>query len=651
MGHVELSVPVFNPTLFPLLFRLLRLKCYSCHHFRIAASRSRLLKVKLMLLDCGRVQDAMELDTRVLARPEAVTELASSAAAGKKAKRSEGISADEEDVARQQRVLADLEVDCIAECGPDVGCGLGSKGGCHQYSQHVRQYRQEIVSEFLRSFPTKQCANCGALSLPIRKDGFSKIFQQPLNRRSASAMSALGIEYRSGTGVLRARAAAARKQQAAAAAAAGKNRSASNAAAAAFDDDEDNVDDVDVPSTFDIDGAAPADEAVEDGTDGEDLMGGGHDNAGGDEDDDEEGGGSRAPKPRFMPASEVAAQMQLLWEQESELLRRVFMPVKQDGTLQRHKATVKGQPTHQRQQQQQNAGHADGWRNLFLRVLSIPPPRFRPPTKLGDQQFEHPQNIYLSKIIRLNDTLVDLGLGTRTGRQANMRGGVDLKQALSTWMELQNCVNGLMDSTKVQTNGGTEAPNGIRQMLEKKEGMFRKNMMGKRVNYAARTVISPDPFLRVDQVGVPLRFAKRLHFKQPVTQWNLHALRSAVINGPDLWPGATHVEEENGTIIDLSTKTKEQREAIAKRLGTPSPECYTSTDVSNNKLAIAHASEVDAGAAAAVASAGGLPGVGIRRVWRHLQDGDVVLMNRQVGWRGTWVMMLGCVDGVRAVVV
>ena len=42
------------------------------------------------------------------------------------------------------------------------------------------------------------------------------------------------------------------------------------------------------------------------------------------------------------------------------------------------------------------------------------------------------------------------------------------------------------------------------QIFEKKEGLFRKNMMGKRVNYAARSVISPDPYINMDEIGVPM---------------------------------------------------------------------------------------------------------------------------------------------------
>jgi DNA-directed RNA polymerase I subunit RPA1 len=56
-------------------------------------------------------------------------------------------------------------------------------------------------------------------------------------------------------------------------------------------------------------------------------------------------------------------------------------------------------------------------------------------------------------------------------------------------------------------------------------------VQGKRVNYAARSVISPDPYIQTCEVGVPLYFAKRLTFAQPVTDWNVRELRQAIING------------------------------------------------------------------------------------------------------------------------
>lgn len=65
-------------------------------------------------------------------------------------------------------------------------------------------------------------------------------------------------------------------------------------------------------------------------------------------------------------------------------------------------------------------------------------------------------------------------------------------------------------------------------------GLFRKHMMGKRVNYAARSVISPDPYIATHEIGVPLCFASKLTYPTPVTPWNVKKLRKAVINGPNV---------------------------------------------------------------------------------------------------------------------
>jgi len=63
------------------------------------------------------------------------------------------------------------------------------------------------------------------------------------------------------------------------------------------------------------------------------------------------------------------------------------------------------------------------------------------------------------------------------------------------------------------------------------------HIMGKRVNYAARTVITPDPNLCIDEIGIPEEFAKTLTYPISVTPWNVVELRKLVINGPDVHPG------------------------------------------------------------------------------------------------------------------
>lgn len=74
-------------------------------------------------------------------------------------------------------------------------------------------------------------------------------------------------------------------------------------------------------------------------------------------------------------------------------------------------------------------------------------------------------------------------------------------------------------------------------MLEGKEGVFRMNMMGKRVNYAARSVIAPDPYININEIGIPMIFAKKLTYPEPVSDWNYLKLKQAIKNGPDIHPG------------------------------------------------------------------------------------------------------------------
>ena len=57
------------------------------------------------------------------------------------------------------------------------------------------------------------------------------------------------------------------------------------------------------------------------------------------------------------------------------------------------------------------------------------------------------------------------------------------------------------------------------------------------MNFAARSVISPDPYINTNEIGIPEVFAKKLYYPQPVTHWNFTQLKRAVINGPNVHPG------------------------------------------------------------------------------------------------------------------
>ena len=93
-------------------------------------------------------------------------------------------------------------------------------------------------------------------------------------------------------------------------------------------------------------------------------------------------------------------------------------------------------------------------------------------------------------------------------------------------------------------------------------------MMGKRVNYAARSVISPDPYIHTNEIGIPVIFAKRLTFPEPVRENNIDYLRKLVENGPHVHPGANMIEEKDGSKIILDKFSSKQLKAIAARLLT-----------------------------------------------------------------------------------
>jgi len=317
-------------------------------------------------------------------------------------------------------------------------------------------------------------------------------------------------------------------------------------------------------------------------------------------------------------------------------------------------------------------------RAFFLRALAVAPNRFRPPSVLGEQRFEHAQNVVLARVINAalslqssSEALRQMAGGGAAAAAAPAPPGVgdddapaaaataaalaaladadaavrasELQRFASACLRLQNEVNALIDSTTAEN---AEQP-GIRQQLEKKEGLFRKNMMGKRVNFAARSVISPDPYIGTGEIGVPPYFAQRLSFPEPVTPWNAARLRELVVTGAEGYPGALAVEDERGRVVSLAGMPRARREAVAKTLltGFPAPPVglgggagaagasspAPALSLRARRAAAAAAATGAGGAAGGPAGAAGAGGSGARGkvVYRHLADGDLLLTNRQ----------------------
>jgi DNA-directed RNA polymerase II subunit RPB1 len=82
----------------------------------------------------------------------------------------------------------------------------------------------------------------------------------------------------------------------------------------------------------------------------------------------------------------------------------------------------------------------------------------------------------------------------------------------------------------------------LRQRLSGKEGRIRNNLMGKRVDFSARSVISPDANLKIEELGVPYKIAMNLTFPEVVNKFNINRLYQLVRNGNKIYPGAKSIK-------------------------------------------------------------------------------------------------------------
>lgn len=252
---------------------------------------------------------------------------------------------------------------------------------------------------------------------------------------------------------------------------------------------------------------------------------------------------------------------------------------------------------------------------LFIKTLLVPPNRQRPSMLLNQAFIDHPMNSHLLAILTIcnnieklrsspelaefvsNHALDDINVRTshvpssvtdgidemggigmfRTDRYNFVKdpellanGMVELstsqkpvpEQLVESMLVLQLHVSRYLDGTVLTR---TIFSSGIKQLLEKKEGLFRMNIMGKRGNYAGRSVIAPDANLDTDEIGLPEYFAKKLTFPEPISEYNVELMARLIINGPT-YPGASVLIDESGSRVLLTELSYEQRKAIAHTL-------------------------------------------------------------------------------------
>jgi len=181
----------------------------------------------------------------------------------------------------------------------------------------------------------------------------------------------------------------------------------------------------------------------------------------------------------------------------------------------------------------------------ILTVLSVPPVTVRPSITLeSGVRSEDDLSHKLIDIIRINQRL-----------RENLDAGAPQLIVEDLWELLQyHCTtyfdNGVSGIPPARHRSG-RALRTLAQRLKGKEGRFRSNLSGKRVDFSARTVISPDPNLSMNEVGVPEQIAKILTIPQRVTEWNIDEMKDLVIRGPDRHPGCNYLIRTDGRRVDL----------------------------------------------------------------------------------------------------
>ena len=215
---------------------------------------------------------------------------------------------------------------------------------------------------------------------------------------------------------------------------------------------------------------------------------------------------------------------------------------------------------------------------MILTVLPVPPVTTRPSITLDNgQRSEDDLTHKLVDIIRINQRFME-----------NREAGAPQLIIEDLWELLQYHVTTFVDNeisgTPPARHRSGRPLKTLSQRLKGKEGRFRGSLSGKRVNFSARTVISPDPTLSLNEVGVPDRVAKEMTQTLNVTERNVEEARQYVRNGPEAHPGANYVRRPDGRRLKVTEKNCAEL-----------------------------AEKVEAG----------------WEVNRHLVDGDIVIFNRQ----------------------
>ena len=183
---------------------------------------------------------------------------------------------------------------------------------------------------------------------------------------------------------------------------------------------------------------------------------------------------------------------------------------------------------------------------MICQVLAVPPPSVRPSVKHNIQQrSEDDISHIIINIIKHNNTLLEKMADPTTSQAIIDDATMMLQYYIATMVD-----NNISGVASVAQRSGRPLKS-IKERLNGKQGRVRGNLMGKRVDFSARSVITPDPNISISELGIPLKIAKNLTRPVTVNKLNIGYLMTLVKNGPDVYPGAKILKRKNGENISL----------------------------------------------------------------------------------------------------
>ena len=629
-GHINLSIPIYNPFLLNIILKLLNAKCFNCHKLKISLKDTSYLFMKLFLIKLGLFTEAEDIknimyesfkeDTslinikilkfiknNLLINKDYFDSIINSVIEkeniedenneekenedkkykSKKSKQDNSSKIEEkmkEEILKRKETQLEEIFKKIEERHKEI---IKEKPYyIYEPSLTSNTLLKDFEKEFWTMSKLNKCQNCGALSAKYKKMNNLRFFRITPSEKDKKKMAKLGIDMEKGA---LEHGASKREKE--------KNKQKRRKEKKEKEDliNEFKIKDDNNMEVEEENKEENMEEEEEDDDDEEN-------NEISEEEDEEKikkgiENEIKTKKQQYLFSFEILKNINDLFLNDSGLLSLFYGNMIYDPNTEYKIRII-----------------TSGINIFFIQELIVPPNRFRPENSSfgGDENYFHYQTSAYRKILALDNDIREI---TSKSKEDNVnilkeedktiknenkekdnnendknknkdKKASNMSDLATKCVQLQLAINTLFDSSKALSKKDQESK-GIRQIIEKKEGILRMKMMGKRVNHSGRTVISPDPLIDSGEIGIPLYIASKLYFPEKVTEYNIEYMKKIIKNGPFKYPGANQVISNDGRKISLMNPNQKMREKIS------------------NDLKIG------------------------QTVLRHMQNGDILLVNRQ----------------------